>query len=101
MKTMNVLLLTAMFAAHLSTAYAQDITNTQIKTTKIAGSVYLLEGSGGNIAASVGEDGIVLVDDQYAPLAERIRAALKGLADKPVQFVINTHYHDDHTNGNL
>src|SRR4051794_26260261 len=101
MKMTNLLLLTSILAAHLSTAYAQDITNTQIKTTKIAGSVYLLEGSGGNIAASVGEDGIVLVDDQYAPLAERIRAALKGLADKPVQFVINTHYHDDHTNGNL
>jgi glyoxylase-like metal-dependent hydrolase (beta-lactamase superfamily II) len=62
----------------------------------------MLEGEGGNIAASVGEDGIVIVDDQYAPLAEKIQAALKDLkiTDKPVRFVINTHYHGDHTGGN-
>ena len=63
----------------------------------------MLEGAGGNIAASVGEDGIVIVDDQYAPLADKIAAALKGIGvtDKPVRFVINTHYHGDHTGGNL
>lgn len=62
----------------------------------------MLEGQGGNIAASVGEDGIVIVDDQFAPLAEKIQAALKnlGITDKPVRFVINTHYHGDHTGGN-
>jgi glyoxylase-like metal-dependent hydrolase (beta-lactamase superfamily II) len=63
----------------------------------------MLEGGGaGNIAASVGEDGIVIVDDQYAPLADKIQAALKNLkiTDKPVRFVINTHYHGDHTGGN-
>jgi len=62
----------------------------------------MLEGAGGNIAASVGEDGIVIVDDQYAPLTEKIQAALKslGITDKPVRFVINTHYHGDHTGGN-
>jgi cyclase len=62
----------------------------------------MLEGEGGNIAASVGEDGIVIVDDQFAPLAEKIQAALKnlGIRDKPVRFVINTHYHGDHTGGN-
>src|SRR5438552_10102883 len=62
--------------------------------------MYMLEGSGGNIGASVGEDGIVIVDDQFAPLAEKIRAALKGITDKPVRFVINTHWHGDHTGGN-
>jgi len=62
----------------------------------------MLEGEGGNIAASVGEDGIVIVDDQFAPLAEKIQGALKDLkvTDKPVRFVINTHYHGDHTGGN-
>jgi glyoxylase-like metal-dependent hydrolase (beta-lactamase superfamily II) len=62
----------------------------------------MLEGDGGNIAASAGEDGIVIVDDRYAPLAEKIQAALKnlGITDKPVRFVINTHYHGDHTGGN-
>src|SRR5687767_15925222 len=61
----------------------------------------MLEGAGGNIAASVGEDGIVIVDDQFAPLADKIRAALKGLTSKPLRFIINTHYHFDHTGGNL
>jgi cyclase len=82
---------------------AQDFSKVQIKVTKVSGNVYMLEGAGGNIAASVGEDGIVIVDDQYAPLAEKIRAALHdiGVTDKPVRFVINTHYHGDHTGGNL
>src|SRR5687767_9844739 len=61
----------------------------------------MLEGAGGNIAASVGEDGIVIVDDQFAPLADKIRAALKGITTKPLRFIINTHYHFDHTGGNL
>jgi glyoxylase-like metal-dependent hydrolase (beta-lactamase superfamily II) len=60
----------------------------------------MLEGAGGNIGASVGEDGIVVVDDQYAPMADKIKAALRGITDKPVRFVINTHYHGDHTGGN-
>lgn len=81
-------------------APAQDFSKVQIKVTKVAGTVYMLEGAGGNIAASVGEDGIVIVDDQYAPLADKIRAALKGITDKPLRFVINTHYHGDHTGGN-
>jgi len=84
-------------------AFAQqpDFSKVEIKVTKVAGNVYLLEGAGGNIAACVGEDGIVIVDDQYAPLADKIRAALKGISDKPLRYIINTHYHDDHTNGNL
>src|SRR2546429_6820214 len=79
-----------------------DWSKVQIKTTKVSGNIYMLEGQGGNIAASVGEDGIVIVDDQFAPLAEKIQAALKniGVTDKPVRFVINTHYHGDHTGGN-
>ena len=80
----------------------QDFSKVQIKVTKVSGNIYMLEGEGGNIAASVGEDGIVIVDDQYAPLADKIQGALKDLkvTDKPVRFVINTHYHGDHTGGN-
>jgi glyoxylase-like metal-dependent hydrolase (beta-lactamase superfamily II) len=80
----------------------QDFSKVQIKVTKVSGNIYMLEGEGGNIAASVGEDGIVIVDNQFAPLAEKIQAALKDLkvTDKPVRFVINTHYHGDHTGGN-
>ena len=83
-------------------AFAQDddFSKVQMKVTKVAGNVYMLEGSGGNIGASVGEDGIVIVDDQFAPLAEKIKAALKGVTNKPVRFVINTHFHGDHTGGN-
>jgi len=81
----------------------QDFSKVEIKVTKVSGNIYMLEGQGGNIAASVGEDGIVIVDDEFAPLAEKIQAALKalGITDKPVRFVINTHYHGDHTGGNL
>jgi len=79
-----------------------DYSKVQIKATKVSGNIYMLEGEGGNIGASVGEDGIVIVDDQFAPLADKIQAALKnlGITDKPVRFVINTHYHGDHTGGN-
>jgi len=86
-----------------SAAMAQDadLSKTRLKVTHVAGSVYMLEGAdAGNIGAFVGEDGIVLVDDQYAPLAEKVQAALKSISDKPVRFVINTHYHDDHTGAN-
>jgi cyclase len=78
----------------------QDFSKVQIKATEVAGTVYMLEGAGGNIGVSVGEDGIVLVDDQFAPLAPKIREALKGITDKPVKFVLNTHFHGDHTGGN-
>src|SRR5213079_1650972 len=80
-----------------------DFSKVEIKATKVSGNIYMLEGQGGNIAASVGEDGIVIVDDEFAPLAEKIQAALKnlGITDKPVRFVINTHYHGDHTGGNV
>ena len=94
------LLLAAVLAAAFSSAQDQDFSKVQIKVTKVAGNVYMLEGEGGNIGASVGEDGIVVVDDQYAPLAEKIQAALKGITDKPIRFIINTHYHGDHTGSN-
>jgi cyclase len=90
-------------AALAGAAFAQqeDFSKVEIKVTKVSGNVYMLEGAGGNIAASVGDDGIVIVDDQFAPLADKIRAALKGITDKPLRFVVNTHYHFDHTGGNL
>jgi len=84
----------------LAFAQNQDFSKVQIKVSRVAGNVYMLEGAGGNIGASVGEDGIVVVDDQYAPLADKIQEALKGITDKPVRFIINTHYHPDHTGGN-
>ena len=82
-------------------AVAQDdFSKVEIKATKISGNVYMLEGSGGNIGVSVGTDGILIVDDQFAPLAEKIRAALKTLGDGKLKFILNTHWHGDHTGGN-
>src|SRR2546430_8512105 len=77
-----------------------DFSKVEIKVSKVGGNVYMLKGAGGNIGFSVGKDGIVIVDDQFAPLTEKIKAALKGITNKPVRFVINTHYHFDHTDGN-
>jgi cyclase len=79
----------------------QDFSKVQIKATKISGNVYMLEGSGGNIGVSLGEDGILIVDDQFAPLADKIKAALKGLGEGKLKFILNTHWHGDHTGGNV
>ena len=100
MRKVLLVAVACVFTINWASAQSDDFSKVQIKVTKVAGNVYMLEGAGGNIGASVGKDGIVVVDDQYAPLAERIQAALKGITDKPVRFVINTHYHEDHTGGN-
>src|SRR5688572_15928934 len=85
------------FASH---AQEPNFDTVQIKTTKIAESIYMLEGSGGNIGVLVGKDGIVLIDDQFGPLTEKIKAALAKISEQPVKFVINTHFHGDHAGGN-
>ncbi|MFN2529685.1 MAG: MBL fold metallo-hydrolase [Pyrinomonadaceae bacterium] len=79
----------------------QDFSKIEVKATKVAGNVYMLEGSGGNIGVSVGADGILIVDDQFAPLADKIKAALKTLGEGKLKFVLNTHWHGDHTGGNI
>ena len=79
---------------------AQNFDSVTIKTTKVAGSVYMLEGAGGNIGVLVGNDGVILVDDQFAPLSEKIKKAIASISDKPIRFVINTHFHGDHSDGN-
>src|SRR5215210_1812038 len=78
----------------------QDFAKVEMKATRVAGNVYMLEGAGGNIGVSVGADGLLIVDDQFAPLADKIRAALKSIGDGKLKFVLNTHYHGDHTGGN-
>jgi cyclase len=90
-------------AAAPAFAQDQDYSAVEIKTAQLAPNVFLLQGAGGNITASAGADGSLLVDDEFAPLADKIRAALMGLGvtNRPVRFVINTHYHYDHTGGNL
>lgn len=80
---------------------AQDFSQVQVKITKVTGNIYMLEGAGGNIGVSAGVDGILMVDDQFAPLAEKIRAALKSVSEGKLKFVLNTHWHGDHTGGNV
>jgi len=79
----------------------KDYSEVEIKVVPVSGSVYMLEGSGGNIGVSVGSDGILMVDDQFEPLAGKIREALKKLGQEKPQFILNTHWHRDHTSGNI
>jgi cyclase len=98
-----VLLPAILLAVAAASAQQQDFSKVEIKSTRLTDNLYLLQGAGGNIAAVMGADGVLLVDDQYAELSERIRAAVQGLGvgDPTVRFVVNTHYHYDHTGGNL
>jgi len=84
-----------------TSAFAQtDYSQVQIVPHHVRGNVYYLEGSGGNIGLSVGEDGVVMIDDQFAPLTEKILAAIRNINSGDIRFLINTHVHGDHTGGN-
>lgn len=72
----------------------------EIKAQHLRGGIHVLFGRGGNIGVSAGDDGVILVDDQYAPLTDKIKAAVAGISDQPLRYVINTHFHGDHTGGN-
>ncbi len=83
-----------------SAAAQRDFSDVEIKPIEVTEGLYMLQGAGGNIGLSVGDDGAFIVDDQFAPLSEKIMAAIKTITDKDVAFVINTHFHGDHTGGN-
>jgi cyclase len=78
----------------------QDFSKVEIKATPVSGNIYMLEGQGGNIGVCAGNDGILIVDSQFAPLADKIRAALKQINNGNLKFLLNTHWHGDHTGGN-
>jgi len=102
MTGMTRLLLTAIcgIGAVAFAQQAQDYAKVEVKAQQLADHLYMLTGAGGNMALLTGDDGAVLVDDQFAPLAPKIRAAIALLTDRPVRVVINTHWHADHTGGN-
>ena len=81
-------------------AAQQDFSKVEIKASKVRGNIWMLNGAGGNIGVSVGPDGILIVDDKFAPLAEKIRAALKEVGGGQLKFILNTHWHGDHTGAN-
>lgn len=100
MKPVRILL--AALAATLATSAIaqQDYSKVEIKTTRLNDTTYMMTGAGGNLGLSVGADAVFLIDDQYAPMSAKISAAIKAITDKPVKFLINTHWHGDHTGGN-
>jgi glyoxylase-like metal-dependent hydrolase (beta-lactamase superfamily II) len=96
----SVVLAAVWLAAASVYAQAPDFSKVEIKTTKITNNFYALEGQGGTIGALVGPDGVFLVDTQFAPLTEKLVAAIKQISDGRIRFVVNTHQHGDHTGGN-
>jgi len=81
-------------------ANAQRFDKVKIETTQVSDHVYMLVGAGGNIGVSIGDDGIFVIDDQFAPLSDKINTAIKTLSNKDIKFLANTHFHGDHTGGN-
>jgi cyclase len=102
MKRITVAALAGAAMLTVGTANAQqpDFSKAEIKTTDLGNKTYMLEGVGGNITVAVGTDGIIMVDTQFAPLHDKIKAAIEKISPLPVKYVINTHYHGDHTGGN-
>ncbi|MDQ3478520.1 MAG: MBL fold metallo-hydrolase [Pseudomonadota bacterium] len=96
----GLILCVAALAATSAAAQDQDFSKVEIKVEKLAPGVAVLFGAGGNIGVSYGEDGNVIVDDQYAPLTDKIVAAVRTLDPDAVRFLVNTHWHGDHTGGN-
>src|SRR6202451_2911223 len=101
---MKTTLFALSFAARASAVYAQapqpDFSKVEIKTTKISNNFYTLDGQGGTIGVLVGPEAIFMVDSQFAPLSQKIAAAIHQISDKPIRFMVNTHVHPDHTGGN-
>lgn len=93
-------LLSALLSVSAGLAAQQDFSKVEISHQPVAGSIFMLQGAGGNIALLVGEDGNLMVDDQYEPLAPKIKAAVGKLSKAPIRYVLNTHWHFDHTGGN-
>lgn len=97
---LSALALSALAIPRTVRAQGGDMSQVQIRPHQVADGIYYLEGQGGNIGLSVGEDGVVMIDDQFAPLTDRIVAAIRQINPGEIRFVINTHVHPDHTGGN-
>jgi|CXWL01.1.fsa_nt_gi glyoxylase-like metal-dependent hydrolase (beta-lactamase superfamily II) len=97
---LSPILILPLLALPLSAAAQPDLSKVEVKTTRLAEGLHVLFGAGGNIGVSSGKDGVFLIDDQYAPMTTKIKAAVAGISDKAIRFVLNTHWHGDHTGGN-
>ncbi len=99
-RTLRWLPLLAVCSWNAPLAAQPNLDTVQVRTTPLARNLYMLTGSGGNIGLAVGDDAVFIVDDQFAPLTPKILAAIAAITNKPVRFVVNTHWHFDHTGGN-
>jgi cyclase len=91
--------LAALALANPANAQQRDLSNVQMKTTDLGHNTYMLQGEGGNITVAVGADGIIMVDTEFAPLHDKIKAAVEAISKQPIRYVVNTHFHGDHTGG--
>lgn len=101
MKSTLLFITSLLFTVNSTAQLFGDFDKVEIKTHKISDSVYMLEGMGGNIGVLLGDDGVFIIDDQFGPLHEKITAAIEKLSTKPVNFVVNSHWHFDHSGGNV
>jgi len=99
-KLSTFLLFSLLFLGTYTLSAQRDFSKVEIKTIPVSDQIYMLQGSGGNIAVLTGADGVFMIDDQFAPLTEKILAAIAKISEPPVKFLINTHWHGDHTGGN-
>ena len=90
----------ALFAVIANAAQQQDFSKVEVKTTDLGKNTYMLEGAGGNVTIAVGTNGVIMVDAQFAPMHDKLKAAIAKITKQPVAYLINTHYHGDHTGGN-
>jgi cyclase len=90
----------ALFAINADAAQQPDFSKIEVKTTDLGRNTYMLEGAGGNVTIAVGTDGVIMVDAQFAPMHDKLKAAIAKITNLPVKYLINTHYHGDHTGGN-
>jgi len=97
---MKHLLFLSIMICQVNVFAQRDFSEVDIKATQVSKGIFMLEGSGGNIGLSVGEDGVVMIDNQFAGLSDKIKNAIAELSDHPVKYVLNTHWHGDHTGGN-
>ena len=97
---MRVVTVGVVMTLSFPSAAQRDFSKVEIETTDLGSGLAMLKGAGGNVGVSVGPDGVLLIDDQYAPLTEKILAAVHRLSSEPIRFLLNTHWHGDHTGGN-
>src|SRR5579864_19066 len=88
------------FTAPVFAQGQQDFSKIQVKTTDLGHNTYMLEGAGGNVTLAVGTNGVIMVDAQFAPMHDKLKAAIAAITNQPVKYLIDTHYHGDHTGGN-